>query len=215
MTLESGRLRLHRRIGDTPRKPIDVFLSSLAEDRGEYAVGIVLSGGGTDGTIGIKAVKERGGLTVAQGGDGSAPAQTGMPDAAIAAGVVDLVVPAEEMADRLVQFARHVNKVEATEEEEAAEVAEGEESHRAIYCILLNQIGHDFSGYKEKTFMRRVRRRMQVVQIDALDQYVDFLRANPDEASLLFRDPDAFKVLEEHVVPRLFEGKGASESVRT
>src|SRR5882672_11423200 len=114
LTVLDGRIRLHERSSDQQRRPIDVFLSSLAEDCDESCVGILLSGAGTDGTLGIKAVKERGGFTLAQGGDGHAPAQTGMPDTAIAAGVVDLVVPVEKMAERLADYARSLKSEHST-----------------------------------------------------------------------------------------------------
>jgi len=107
MTMVDGKLRLQLRADEAQRKPIDVFLSSLAREHGEAAIGILLSGGGSDGTLGIKAIKERGGLTLAQGGDdGAGPLQKGMPDTAIAAGVVDLVLSVEQMASRLADYAR-------------------------------------------------------------------------------------------------------------
>src|SRR5258705_874109 len=101
LTVSDGVIRLHLHTTESQRRPIDVFLSSLAETCGDDCVGILLSGGGTDGTLGIKAIKERGGFTLAQGSDGSAPVQSGMPDTAIAAGVVDLVVSVDYIADRL------------------------------------------------------------------------------------------------------------------
>src|SRR5450432_3275719 len=104
LTLQRGRLHLNRFDVDVPRFPIDAFLASLAEEAGEAAVGIVLSGGGSDGTRGITAIKEHGGLTLAQGHNGSSPIHSTMPDSAIAAGVVDLVLTAEAMGPRLAAF---------------------------------------------------------------------------------------------------------------
>lgn len=221
LLVAGGRLRLHRRASEIQRKPIDVFLSSLSEDCGEQAIGILLSGGGSDGTIGLKAIKERGGLTVAQGADGSAPLQASMPDTAIAAGVVDLVLSVEDMAGRLMGILHgHVPLGEAT-----ADAADLAGSRDAICRILLSQVGHDFRGYKDKTFMRRVRRRMQVLQVDRVDPYVQRLREDADEVSALFRDlligvtnffrdPDAFEALGREIIPRLFEGKSISDTVR-
>ncbi len=221
LTVGDGHLQLHPRASEVQRKPIDVFLGSLAEERGENAIGMLLSGGGSDGTLGLKNIKERGGLTLAQGSDGSVPMQPSMPDTAIAAGVVDLVVPVEQMAARLTDFV-HKRQVFAAVPEDGAAVA----GYRDTICgILLNQVGHDFSGYKEKTFMRRVRRRMQVLQVDALSIYVERLREEPEEVSLLFRDlligvtnffrdPEAFTMLEREVIGKLFEGKGASDHIR-
>src|SRR5262245_5598552 len=101
LTVEDGQIRLTSRAADQQRKPIDVFLSSLAEACNEAAIGILLSGSGSDGALGIKAIKERGGLTIAQGGDGKGPLHRDMPDAAIATGVVDIVAAVEDIPGRL------------------------------------------------------------------------------------------------------------------
>src|SRR5262249_47571272 len=159
----------------------------------------------SDGTLGIKAIKEHGGLTVAQGKDGRGPMQSGMPDSAIAAGVVDLILPVEDMGRRLTEYAENFGKIQ----KEAPPPRNG---YRALYPILLRQTGHDSSGYKESTFQRRVRRRMQVLQIDELAAYIDRLRQDSDEVTALFhdlligvtkffRDADAFEALEKIVVP--------------
>src|SRR5262249_38291661 len=148
MTMADGKLRLQLRADEAQRKPIDVFLSSLAEEHGEASIGVLLSGGGSDGTLGIKAIKERGGLTLAQGGDGSGPLQTGMPDTAIAAGVVDLVLPVEDMAVRLTDYARNFGKIEVLIDDDQRKDADGDkrrEGYQAIYSILYKQVGHDFS----------------------------------------------------------------------
>jgi two-component system CheB/CheR fusion protein len=228
MSMVDGRLRLQLRVDEAQRKPIDVYLSSLAEEHGEASIGILLSGGGSDGTLGIKAIKERGGLTLAQGGDGAGPLQTGMPDTAIAAGVVDLVLSVEDMAKRLAAYARNFGKIESLLDDEQDKRGEGDtrrDSYQAIYKILQNQVGHDFSGYKEKSFQRRVRHRMQVSQVAHLKQYIARLREQPDEVTMLFRDlligvtnffrdPGAFDALEKSIIPMLFEGKGAGDTVR-
>jgi two-component system CheB/CheR fusion protein len=223
LTVQSGQLRLREAIaGDT--RPIDVFLSSLARDRGTATIGIVLSGSGNDGTLGIKAIKEQGGLTLAQGSDGNGPMQSGMPDSAIAGGVVDLALPVEEMPGRLADFARRFAAVDASPT--AKQELEGDaEGYQAIYRLLRNQTGHDFNGYKENTFARRVQRRMEVRQIARLSQYVRCLQRDAEEVQALFRDlligvtnffrdPAAFATLEKDVIPHLFEGKGPSDSVR-
>ena len=144
LTLEDGNIRLHARLSNRQKRPIDIFLSSLGEEWGEAAVGILLSGGGTDGTLGMKTVKERGGLTFAQGSDGTAPIQSGMPDSAIAAGVVDLVLGVDEMAERLVD---HAEKLQASPAQNDSEgQAEEEKIRRSICQLLLKTVGHDFSG---------------------------------------------------------------------
>jgi two-component system CheB/CheR fusion protein len=208
------------------RKPIDVFFGELARDQGEYAVGVILSGGDGDGTLGVKAIKERGGLTVAQIADGSGPRNPDMPQSAISSGLIDLALPAEEMGEKLVAFARSFDLLsdlgEADEHNKAADL---EEARERIYAILRNQIGHDFSGYKTKTFLRRVRRRMQVRQLKTIKAYVALLEQDPDEVSKLFsdllinvtnffRDADAFSLLETKVIPELFADKTAADMIR-
>ncbi|HZF35790.1 MAG TPA: chemotaxis protein CheB [Candidatus Angelobacter sp.] len=220
VTIEAGRLRLRAREDAVQRKPIDVFLSSLAKERADAAIGVLLSGSGNDGTLGMKAIKAFGGLTVAQGTDGDGPQHSEMPNAAIATGVVDSVLAVDEMAARLTEFARVFAQKESEPESEALEKAQP-----AICQILLRQTGHDFSGYKQRTFHRRVRRRMQVLGIAEPADYASRLSQDAEEVTLLFRDlligvtsffrdADAFHALEELVIPQLFAGKGVSESVR-
>src|SRR5882724_8011364 len=220
VTIEAGRLRLRAREDAVQRKPIDVFLSSLAKERADAAIGVLLSGSGNDGTLGMKAIKAFGGLTVAQGTDGDGPQHSEVPNAAIATGVVDSVLAVDEMAARLTEFARVFAQKESEPESEALEKAQP-----AICQILLRQTGHDFSGYKQRTFHRRVRRRMQVLGIAEPADYASRLSQDAEEVTLLFRDlligvtsffrdADAFHALEELVIPQLFAGKGVSESVR-
>ena len=229
MTTVDGKLSLQLREDEAQNKPIDVFFTSLAEEHGEAAVGILLSGGGSDGTLGMKAIKEHGGLTLAQGGDdGAGPLQTGMPHTAIAAGVVDLVLPVDKMAMRLADYARDFGKIDDVIEgdpDSEAETPEPRSLYQAIYGILQKRVGHDFSGYKEQSFQRRVRHRMQVLQATSLKNYVARLEKEPDEVTLLFRDlligvtnffrdPGAFELLKSAIIPDLFKGKGASDTVR-
>src|SRR5262245_15655069 len=227
VTVEDGRLILQARSADVAQRPIDVFFSALADARGENAIGVVLSGGGSDGALGIKAIKERGGLTIAQGADGRGPRQSSMPETAIATGFVDLTLPVEEMAARLTQFSRSYGSDDALGAEEAEPRGEQDavEVRHTIARMLYNQVGHDFSGYKEKTFMRRVRRRMQLLLVDDYAAYIERLRREPAEVTLLFRDlligvtnffrdKDAFEALEGQVIPKLFDNMGAADTVR-
>ncbi|PZW48429.1 two-component system CheB/CheR fusion protein [Humitalea rosea] len=210
------------------RKPIDIFFSALAMDQGELAAGVVLSGGDGDGTLGVKAIKERGGLTFAQSSDGYGPHYPDMPDNAIASGLVDFALPADQMGAKLVECARSLEPI-ADDDDETPPAADGAravaDAQRDIYAILRNRVGHDFSGYKAKTFLRRVQRRMQVRQIPRVGPYVDLLREDPKEVAALFRDllinvtnffrdPEAFAKLAEIVVPKLFEDRGADDTVR-
>ncbi len=224
VTLEGGVLKMRRPdLQHRERKPVDLFLSALAIDLGECAAGVVLSGGDGDGTLGVKAIKQRGGLTLAQTGDG--PAHPSMPQSAIATGLVDFAVSAEEMGDKLAQFARSLQVANGPDTERVVEPDDFQDARADIYRLLRNQIGHDFSGYKTRTFNRRVQRRMQVVGLDTIDGYVERLHQDPAEVSALFRDllinvtnffrdADAFKSLAELVIPKLFEGRGADDTVR-
>lgn len=221
MTTARGRLRIRKRRNPAERMPLDTFFASLAEDQGSRAVAIVLSGSGSDGALGIKAVKENGGLTLAQGSDGTEAQFKDMPEAAMATGLVDLVLPVEDIAGRLLAYARSGEQLTETPEitltSNAAEL-------RQIYSLVRARVGHDFSRYKERTFLRRVQRRMQVLQLSRLEDYVKRLQQDSNEATLLFRDlligvthffrdREAFAALETFV-PRLFEGKGADDTVR-
>ncbi len=224
LTLEEGSLRV--KLIDKAHHsltPIDIFLTSLARDRGEYAVGVILSGSGADGALGVRAIKDAGGLTLAQTPDSSGPGFSGMPQSAIATGLVDYAVPVEQMGSKLAEQARMMQQLEA--QPEGGEEAATKAARETIYAILRNQTGHDFSGYKTRTFMRRLHRRMQIQQCDSIAEYAERLRQKPGEVSLLFRDllinvtsffrdPSAFEALRSQVIPRLFEGKGASHSVR-
>jgi two-component system CheB/CheR fusion protein len=203
------------------RLPIDFFFRSLASDQGQRAIGIVLSGTGSDGTLGVRAIKGEGGMVMAQ-----TPGSTefdGMPRSAIATGLVDYALDPAQMPARLVAYARHAFgelRLPA-----AADTPQSEGALKKIFVLLRAQTGHDFSQYKPSTINRRVERRMAVHQVDALDSYVRFLQQTPAEVEALFRDlligvthffrdPEAFQVLEEQVIPRLFEDKPAGSAVR-
>jgi two-component system CheB/CheR fusion protein len=227
LSIRKRRLALSRTQGRPERKPIDLFLSSLAVDLGELAAGVVLSGGDSDGTLGVKAIKERGGLTLAQIADGFGPLHPDMPNNAISTGLVDFAVPAEAMGRKLVEFVRAVADFDSGEAGSIplATNPTGANIIAAIYGVLRQQIGHDFSGYKTTTFLRRVQRRMQVTQLDTIEGYVEHLRQDPQEVSALFRDllinvttffrdAEAFDSLAKLVIPKLFEGRGASDTVR-
>jgi len=217
LTIRGARLHL-RRTGrsDRERAPIDVFFNALAEDQGEHAIGIVLSGGGHDGTVGIKAIKENGGLTIAQGSNVSRPRFAEMPSSAVAAGFVDLELPVEEIPGRIIAYVRNWGAFDPEKPGDAL---------AKIYGLLRSRTGHDFSDYKERTFQRRIQRRMQVVQTTKLDEYAERLQKDPDEVHSLFRDlligvtdffrdVTAFQALETLVIPKLFEGRGADDEVR-
>ncbi|MBC8018809.1 MAG: chemotaxis protein CheR, partial [Verrucomicrobia bacterium] len=203
------------------RLPIDFFFRSLAQDQHERAICIVLSGTGSDGTLGMRAVKGEGGMVMAQ-----LPETTefdSMPRNAIDTGLVDYIVPADEMATHLIAYASHPHGTNARSSHLAFPKAEG--FLNKIFILLRSQTGHDFSMYKRSTVNRRIERRMAVHQIDDLGSYVLFLQKTPVEVEALFRDlligvtnffrdPAAFAELEAKVIPRLFTNKPDSATIR-
>ncbi len=217
LTIGGGRLRLRWTGADEhERAPIDIFFASLAEDQAEHAIGIVLSGGGSDGTLGLKAIKEHGGLTVAQGSNTTRPRFADMPSSAVAAGFVDLLLGVEEIPQRIIDYVRHWGRLDQQPPSDALS---------KVYGLLRARTGHDFSEYKDRAFMRRVQRRMQVLQMTQLDDYVARLQSDPDEIAALFRDlligvtgffrdTAAFRALETMVMPRLVQQNGADGEVR-
>ena len=204
------------------RTPIDSFFRSLAEDQGDDAVGIVLSGTGADGALGLRAIREHGGLTMAQT-PGSARFDS-MPRSAILTGMVDHVLTVEEMPHRLLEHIRNLAELRGGKAVEGLrQVVEGQLPQ--ICSLLRRRTGHDFSRYKQSTMVRRVRRRMSELRADAVPTYLDLLRNDPKEVERLFRDlligvtnffrdAEAFEVLERKVIPQLFEKKGFDEQVR-
>jgi two-component system CheB/CheR fusion protein len=203
--------------------PVDLLFSSLAVALGDKAVGIVLSGTGSDGALGLKAIRDSGGIAMAQGRDGSASYFDGMPNAATAVGAVDMFLPVAVMPERLLSLVAcpptSVDDLPPPGSETALD------GYRASICgVLRNQIGHDFSGYKPATLFRRVQRRMQLFHLD-IEDYIQFLATDPQEVALLFhelligvtkffRDAATFDVLARQVMPLLFEGRGADSTVR-
>jgi two-component system, chemotaxis family, CheB/CheR fusion protein len=223
VTVSDGHLgvQLPPETNDRLFRPIDGFFDSLGSSLRERAVGIVLSGTGSDGALGLKAIKECGGLTLAQGSDGSAPQYGEMPAGAIATGAVDLVVPVQAMPGHLLRLLTN-----GTANQEQKTDGKPLEATRLEICgILLAELGHDFSGYRPQTFMRRVERRMQVLNLASLQAYVGRLKSDHDEAVLLFRDllirvtsffrdKETFEALAAKVIPQLFETKKADGTVR-
>ncbi|HLY44858.1 MAG TPA: CheR family methyltransferase [Stellaceae bacterium] len=221
-----GRLRLRRHVSSPRSNTIDALLASLAEEYGDAAVGVILSGGGHDGTLGARAIQEAGGLTIAQTADHGAPRYPDMPTNAIASGAVDLQIPVAEMAQRLVEYVQRRGTLEGRAARHDRVERERVDKVRQEICqILRDQIGHDFSAYKERTFLRRVERRMQVLTVREVEEYVERLRSDHEEATNLFhdlligvtaffRDSEAFQALADKIIPTLFEGKGASDTIR-
>jgi two-component system CheB/CheR fusion protein len=205
------------------RRPIDTFFTSLAVDCGERAVGIVLSGVGSDGTLGIRSIKEHGGLTMAQA-DFDATALQGMPSSAVATGLVDHVVPTEAMAAKLVDYHQHL--IAVAKKKDGDGNREDLQEHLAkITSILHAHSAHDFSGYKQGTLLRRLQRRMQVLHMDNAVDYAERLRTDRAEVEALFqdlligvtqffRDPEAFVALTAIAIVPCLNAKDKDEPVR-
>jgi two-component system, chemotaxis family, CheB/CheR fusion protein len=198
------------------RMPIDFFFHSLATDLRERAIGIVLSGTGSDGAHGVRAIKAEGGMVMAQN-----PESTefdGMPNSAIASGLVDYILPPAEMPDRLIAYAAHAF---ARPRSTSTALPPGSEALlQKIFVLLRAQTSHDFSQHKPSTIHRRVERRMAVHQAESMADYLSFLQETPAEVEALFRDlligvtnffrdPEAFQALEDAVIPQIFAGKPA------
>ena len=205
------------------RRPIDTFMLSLAADQGENAIAIILSGTGSDGTLGLTAIKEHGGFTLAQA-EYDSHAMPGMPQSAASTGQVDDVLAVEAMPARLIAYCKHLRGVAGNKDGEGTR--QDAVSHLAtIMGALRARSGHDFSQYKEKTLVRRLQRRMQVLEIETPAAYIERFRARPEELDLLFRelligvthffrDPASFEALNELVLKTLVTGKGADDEIR-
>jgi two-component system CheB/CheR fusion protein len=204
------------------RRPVDAFFASLAEDRGERAACIILSGGGSDGTEGVRAIKERGGLTLAQA-EFDQHAKIGMPSSAAATGLVDFVLPVEDMPGRLMSYWSHLSGIEDRKGPDGAR-QDMAETVPKILGLLRRALGHDFSDYKQNTVVRRIQRRMQVLQIDNPTDYFEHLRRTPIELDALFRellinvtgffrDPDAFAAMQ-RVIAGIVAGKDPDDQIR-
>jgi two-component system CheB/CheR fusion protein len=223
LTVKDRRLQVERPAPPRERRrPIDTFFSSLAEDQGENAVCIVLSGTGSDGTLGLKQIKENGGLTLAQA-EFDHTAMSGMPHSATATGLVDHVLPVEEMPAKLLDYQQHLRQVSDHKDGDGTR-NDAAEHLASIIALLRVKIGHDFSKYKEKTLIRRIQRRMQVLQTDTVPSYIARLREEPLQVELLFRelligvtqffrDPDAFDALGA-AIEKVLGRKGAGEELR-
>jgi len=199
------------------RSPIDLLFRSVAQQLGD-GFAVILSGAGSDGALGVRAVKEAGGIVLVQ--DPEEAEYGSMPRSAIATGVADFILPARDLAKRLVDLIHIKNKVSDPKVRHF-----DEEQLRRVLAHLRVRTGHDFSKYKRSTVLRRIARRMQVVRADSLADYYEVMRDNADEAQALlgdllisvttfFRDGAAFQKLARDVLPELFKNNPADETVR-
>jgi two-component system CheB/CheR fusion protein len=193
------------------RLPIDFFLRSLAEDRQEYSIGVILSGMGSDGTIGLRTIKEKGGLVLVQ--EPASARFDSMPRSVINAGLADLIAPAGDLPGKILEFLSHARVLAKA----SRPLGEKEQNSQAKVLILLRaKTGHDFSMYKKNTLDRRIERRMSIHKLDKISSYVRFLQENPQELELLFkelligvtsffRDPEAWDKLRDEIIPALLD----------
>ena len=219
LAVRAGTLRLSRPPARrAPHMPFDFLLHSLAEECGARAICIVLSGTGADGSAGLKAVSERGGLVIAQ--DPEEAAYDGMPRSAIATGAVNLVLPAAEIPSALIGHTQHARVPQAARPED-----EAAKSLAALIDLLRARTSQDFARYKKPTLLRRVRRRMAAAGVREIEDYIRLLREDDQELELLakdllihvttfFRDPAAYEALAKTVIPELVRQHAEDQRIR-
>ncbi|MGA2243979.1 MAG: chemotaxis protein CheB [Verrucomicrobiota bacterium] len=202
------------------RLPVDFFLRALALDQQEHSIGVILSGMGSDGTLGLRAIKEKAGVVLVQ--DPATAKFSGMPRSAIDAGLADIVAPVEELPGRIMAYLKRTPLVLAA----APELEDKAQSALEKAVVLLRaHTGHDFSLYKQNTFYRRIERRMGIHQIGRIADYIRYLRENSQELDLLFkelligvtsffRDAAAWEELRESVLPALLGNRPGGQALR-
>jgi chemotaxis methyl-accepting protein methylase/nitrogen-specific signal transduction histidine kinase len=202
------------------RMGIDLFFRHLADDQDGKAVGIILSGMGSDGTLGIRAIKEHTGMVMAE--EPSSAGFDAMPQNAIATGLVDYIAPPENLPQLLIDY---VNASSELHVKHAPPTPAVESALARIFILIRTRTGTDFSMYKRSTVMRRIERRMGLHQLTRLADYIRYLQENPQEVEVLakemligvtqfFRDPDAWKTLKEEVLPKLISSKPSGSTLR-
>ena len=219
ITFRGGRLLLKDYIQGLLNHPIDIFFHSLAEEKKEHSIAVVLSGTGSDGTNGIKAIKEKGGLTIVQ-----SPVSAkfdGMPKSAISTGLVDYVLPPQDIAGEILHYSKYRTMIEPQQEE----LFTDEESFAHIYEVLKKARGIDFTHYKRTTVLRRLERRMVVTHSLNLAEYAKLLDHNPEEVNVLvkeiligvtnfFRDPAFFEKLKEKALYPIVQNANEEDPIR-
>lgn len=221
--LRLSRLEEERR----QRAPIDHFFRTMAATHDGNGVAVILTGTGSDGTVGIKDVKAKGGVIIVQ--DPNEAEYDGMPESAIATGMVDWILRVADIPDAIVRYDRttpHVSTEEPGDRPDAETVESNEQTYlHKVFTQLKARTDRDFSRYKQSTILRRVARRMQLNYIDDLPAYVEKLRSDAEEVKALpddclitvtnfFRDPEVFERIERDVIPGLFRNKGPSDTIR-
>ena len=224
MRISQGRLTLRPRSETLgPPMPIDDLLHSLAEDQGANAIGVILSGSGSDGALAMQTIKGEGGITFAQ--DDESAHFTGMPRAAVGLGCVDFVLSPQDIGRELARLGAHPYLGSLTRMASVDPVAADEESFKRVFALLKSRCDIDFTHYKRGTIARRLDRRMAMHNLETLREYATFLEATPSEAEALcrdllirvtefFRDPDTFDALAKSVFPRLLAARSSKTPLR-
>ena len=221
MAINNRQLHLFEPIGPRVRTPIDYFFRSLAQDRKEKAICIVLSGTGSEGAMGLRAVKGEGGMAMVQ--DPGSAKYDGMPRNALSTGLEDYVLPPDEMPEQLIAYAKHAFVRGPRVVDKPASTSR--DLLQKVFILIRAQTGHDFSLYKQSTIVRRIERRMAVHQISRLSDYVRYMQTEPGEADVLFkelligvtnffRDKEAFECLKAKAIAKLFENRSPDDGVR-
>ena len=201
--------------------PIDFFFRSLSEDQKEKAVGIIVSGTASDGTLGIKAIKAEGGMAMVE--DPATAKYDGMPRNAVKTGLVDFILPVGKMPEALIAYLKHPllkspGKTKTNETDTKNQL-------QKVFTLIRSATGHDFSQYKQSTIRRRIERRLAVHQIEKLSDYIFYMQKDSTEIQALFkdlligvtnffRDPEAYQVLGQKVLPDLLQGKKPDTALR-
>jgi hypothetical protein len=204
------------------RAPVDIFFRTLAESHRARAIAVVLSGTGANGSMGLKRIKERGGAAFVQNPREAEFSE--MPRNSIATDLIDAVLNAGEIPQRIIAYKENLGKIEIPVEAKARP-EDTQQALREIFAHLRARTGHDFSNYKRPTILRRIERRVNVFDLPDIASYATFLRENRDEANALlkdllisvtnfFRDKTAFHHLENEILPKIFYGKRAEDQVR-
>lgn len=220
ITIRDGKLYLDEKLKSRlPNNAIDVFFESLAEDKGKNAIGIILSGTGTDGTKGVEAIKRKQGIVVVQ--DPLTATFDGMPNSAIASGHIDLILPPEIIGEELVEYAKEAPLVRTLNEQNQ----QNELVLKDILAQVQKVTRHDFNYYKRPTLFRRMAKRMSEVGLGSLEEYREYLKNHEDELKMLdkeflinvtkfFRDGEAFKCMRTEAIPIIVSAKKPDDTIK-
>jgi two-component system CheB/CheR fusion protein len=223
LAITDGHLVLTQMIGiEERRSPVDLFFRTLAETNESRAVAVILSGTGANGSMGLKRVKEHGGIALVQ--EPTEAEYSDMPRNAIATGMVDYVLPVATIPAKIISYREHIGHVQLPEQPEEVPKTD-EQAFMEIFTQLRVRTGHDFSNYKRATILRRIERRVGLREVSGLAAYARYLREQPEEVQALmkdllisvtnfFRDPESLEALAESVIPKILQDKEINDPVR-